>query len=399
MPWGETTPMTERVRFWRDYQRGIFGFKELCEVYGISRKTGYKLVRRILEGGLEGSVWDRSRAPRSCPHRTDEALEDALVEIRRAHPTWGPKKIVGYLRTHVSQSGWPAPSTVGDILKRRGMVQPRRRRPRPGHPGRGQTRASEPNAVWTGDFKGHFRTRDGLYCYPLTVVDGFSRYLLGCQSLPSTEHDGAQPVFERLFREFGLPKVIRTDNGVPFATQAVRRLSSLSVWWIKIGISPELNEPSHPEQNGSHERMHRVLKAEATKPPTANCRTQQKAFDRFRADYNNERPHEALDQKTPASVYRASPRSYPDKIPAIEYPEHFEVRRVSRNGGIRWHHSSATGPNNGWVNISHVLAEESVGLDEVDDGIWSVYFGPVLLGRFDERELRLYGDLNKLRTR
>jgi transposase InsO family protein len=391
--------MRERLRLWRDYQRGIFRFKELCEVYGISRKTGYKLVKRILEEGLEGSVWDRSRAPRSCPHRTDEALEDALVEIRRVHPTWGPKKIVAYLQKHVSQSGWPAQSTVGEILKRRGMVPPRRRRPRPGHPGRGETPANEPNAVWTADFKGHFRTRDGLYCYPLTVVDGFSRYLLGCQALPSTEHEGAQPVFERLFREFGLPKVIRTDNGIPFATQAIRRISSLSVWWIKLGIEPELNEPSHPEQNGSHERMHRTLKAEATKPPTANCRTQQKAFDRFRADYNEERPHEALGQKTPESVYQASPRSYPHTIPSIEYPAHFEVRRVSRNGGIRWHHSSAAGPNNGWVNVSHVLAEEDVGLDEVDDGIWSVYFGPVLLGRFDERELRLYGDFGKCRTR
>jgi putative transposase len=399
MPWAETAPVNERLRFWQDFQRGIFRFNELCEVYGISRNTGYKLVRRVLKHGLASAVHDRSRAPLSCPHRTDEALADALVEIRRTHRTWGPKKIIAYLERHIRGYAWPAPSTVGEILKRRGMIQPRRRRPHPGHPGRGETAPIEPNAVWTADFKGHFRTRDSLYCYPLTVVDGFSRYLLACKALPSTAHAGAQPVFERLFRDFGLPKVIRTDNGIPFATQAVRRISQLSVWWIKLGISPELNEPSHPEQNGSHERMHRTLKEEATKPPAANWRAQQRPFDRFVLEYNEERPHEAIGQRTPHSLYRSSPRPYPARIAPIEYPGHFEVRRVSHNGGIRWRHSSSVGPNNGWVNISHVLAEENVGLEEVDDGIWSVYFGPVLLGRFDERELRLYGDVNKVRTK
>jgi len=398
MPWAETEPVNERLRFWQDFQRGIFRFNELCEVYDISRNTGYKLVRRVLREGLASAAHDRSRAPRSCPHRTDEALADALVEIRRVHRTWGPKKIIAYLERHAPGYAWPAPSTVGEILKRRGMIQPRRRKPRPGHPGRGETVPVEPNAVWTADFKGHFRTRDSLYCYPLTIVDGFSRYLLACQALPSTEHAGAQPVFERLFRDFGLPKVIRTDNGIPFATQAVRRLSQLSVWWIKLGITPELNEPSHPEQNGSHERMHRTLKDEATKPPAVNWRAQQRPFDRFVFEYNEERPHEAIGQRTPHSLYRSSPRPYPKRIPTVEYPGHFEVRRVSRNGGIRWKHSIAVGPNNGWLNVSHVLAEENVGLEEVDDGIWSVYFGPVLLGRFDERELRLYGDISKLRT-
>jgi len=201
----------------------------------------------------------------------------------------------------------------------------------------------EPNAVWTADFKGHFRTRDSLYCYPLTIVDGFSRYLLACKALPSTEHASVQPVFERLFRDYGLPRVIRTDNGIPFATQAIRRLSQLSVWWIKIGITPELNEPSHPEQNGSHERMHRTLKHEATKPPAANYRAQQRAFDRFVLEYNEERPHEAIGQHTPHSLYRASPRPYPARIPPVEYPGHFEVRRVSRNGGIRWKYDTPFG--------------------------------------------------------
>jgi putative transposase len=245
--------------------------------------------------------------------------------------------------------------------------------------------------VWTADFKGHFRTRDSLYCYPLTVKDGFSRFLLGCKGLLSTEHEGVEPVFERLFREYGLPGVIRTDNGVPFATQAIRRLSRLAVWWIKLGIVPELIEPGHPEQNGRHERMHRTLKAETAKPPAANLRAQQRVFDRFRREYNEERPHEAIGQRTPASLYHPSARAYPDKLPAIEYPGHFEVRRVSRNGGVRWRCHRSQGPGQPWLNVSHVLAGEYVGLEEVDTEIWSVYFGSVLLGRFDEREMKIYG--------
>jgi transposase InsO family protein len=383
--------MIERIRFWRDYVEGLFGFKELCALYGISRNTGYKLVRRIAEEGLEQGVSERSRAPKTCPHRMDDVLADALVELRRAHPRWGPKKIVGVLEKRLPQYDWPAPSTVGELLKRRGMVHPRRRRPRPGHPGRGETPMSSPNAVWTADFKGHFRTRDSLYCYPLTVKDGFSRYLLACHSLLSTKHDGVEPVFDRLFREYGLPEVIRTDNGTPFATQAMRRLSRLSVKWIKLGIRHELNEPSHPEQNGRHERMHRTLKAETTRPPATNLRAQQRVFDRFRHEYNEERPHEALGQRTPAEFYRPSPRPYPARIPSIEYPAHYEVRLVSRNGGIRWNH--------GWVRVTHVLAEEYVGLEEVDDGIWSVHFGPVLLGRFHERELRIHGSAPQNRSR
>ena len=248
-----------------------------------------------------------------------------------------------------------------------------------------------PNAVWTADFKGHFRTRDGLYCYPLTVVDGFSRFLLGCQALPSTEHDRAQPVFTRLFREFGLPAVIRTDNGVPFATQAIGRISRLHVWWIKLGIRPELIQPSHPEQNGRHERMHRTLKREATRPPASRCSSQQRHFDHFRTEYNEERPHEAIGNRTPATLYHSSPRPFPAVVPTIEYPAHFEKRKVSRNGGVRWYHR--------WLNVSHVLAEEYVGIEEIDDGVWSMYFGPLLLGRFDERELKLYGAYNSKQSK
>lgn len=216
---------------------------------------------------------------------------------------------------------------------------------------------------------------------PLTLVDGYSRYLLACQGLRSTAVVGARPVFQRVFEEYGLPRIIRTDNGVPFATTALGRLSLLSVWWIRLGIYPELIEPAHPEQHGRHERMHRTLKAEATRPPSGNLSAQQVRFNRFRREYNDDRPHEALDQETPASAYRPSFRPLPLKLAPIEYPGHFEVRLVSRNSGIRWNHH--------WVCVTHTLAGEYVGLEEIDDGIWEVYVGSFTLGRMDERILRI----------
>ena len=238
-----------------------------------------------------------------------------------------------------------------------------------------------PNGTWTADFKGQFKTRNGVYCYPLTIVDGFSRYLLACQGLRSTAIAGARPTFLRLFQEYGLPWIIRTDNGVPFATTALGRLSTLSVWWIRLGIIPELIAPASPQQNGRHERMHRTLKAEATRPPSANLQAQQVRFNRFRHEYNDERPHEALNQETPASHYQPSPRELPRRLAPLEYPGHFEVRLVSRNSGIRW--------KKRWVCVTHTLAGEYVGLEEVGDGLWDVYFGPMKLGRMDERLLRI----------
>ena len=243
---------------------------------------------------------------------------------------------------------------------------------------------TKPNEIWTADFKGKFRTRDGLYCHPLTVADGFSRFLFACTALLAPSHHNSFPIFELLFREYGLPLIIRTDNGAPFATTAIGRLSRLSVWWIRLGIYPELIEPGHPEQNPRHERMHRTLKHDTTRPPAADLEKQQRKFDAFRNFFNNERPHEALGQETPASVYHPSERAFPNRLPKIEYPAHYEVRRVSRNGGIRWHHHR--------VCVSHVLGEEYVGLEEIDDGLWEVYFGPLRLGRFDERDLRIEDD-------
>jgi transposase InsO family protein len=374
--------MTQRRELIEDFQRGLFSLSELCRQFGVSRKTAYKWLERYGEGGEE-ALADRSRAPRSCPHRTAGQVVAAIVALRQEHPRWGPRKLLDWLEDRRPGGAWPARSTTADILRRHGLVRPRRRRAALEHPGKPTTVASKPNRVWSGDFKGEFKTGDGWYCYPLTVVDSCSRYLLGCRGLESTAHDLAQPVFRRLFAEFGLPDAMRTDNGTPFATTAIGRLSRLAVWWLKLGIRPELIEPAHPEQNGSHERMHRELKAETTRPPAATLRGQQRRFEAFRREFNEERPHESLGGVPPARVYRPSPRPLPQRTPMIEYPGHFEVRRVSRNGGIRW--------KSDWVNVSHVLSEEDVGLEEVADGIWNLYFGLLLLGRFDERERRLYG--------
>ena len=381
MPWKETTPVAERMECLVDYRSGLFTVSFLAERHGVSRKTLYKWIERFEEEGVAGLL-DQIRRPRSHPNQTPEEIERALTAFRRKHPDWGPKKIVHVLSTRDEETLWPARSTVAAILKRNGLVKARRRRRPVGHPGHPTTVANEPNELWATDFKGEFLTGDGIYCYPLTVTDLYSRYLVGCKGLLSTKTDGVKKDFERLFREYGLPQAIRSDNGVPFASTGLGRLSRLSVWWIKLGIRPELTQPARPDQNGSHERMHRTLKRATTRPPGGDLVRQQKRFDTFRQEFNTERPHEAIGMKRPAELYRPSPRPFPSVLPAIEYPGHFEVRRVSRNGGIRW--------KRGWLNVSHPLIDEHVGLEEVDDGAWDLYFGSLLLGRFDEREQKLY---------
>jgi transposase InsO family protein len=390
MPWKEASPMSERIRFIHDHQLGVYDMIELCQRYGVSRKTGYKWLRRFSKGGFE-ALKDRSRRPHSCPHKTPDRCVEAILEKKRRHPFWGAKKIVPRLRGKYPDEPWPAISTGSAILERHGLVKSRGRSRKRGHAGRPDTPMTEPNAVWTIDFKGQFKTRDGKYCYPLTVADGNSRFLLGCQGFLSPCLRDTKKAMTTTFRNYGLPSIIRSDNGTPFASSAIGRISKLSVWWIKLGIYPELIEPAHPEQNGRHERMHRTLKAETARPPAGNLSAQQRRFNIFRTEYNEERPHEALGQVTPASVYTPSARSFPEHVPPIEYPGHFEVRRVSRNGGIRW--------NSNWVNVSHVLATEFVGFEEVDDELWNVYFGPVWLGRFHEKELKIEDALGRKRRR
>jgi transposase InsO family protein len=379
--------MTERRRFITDARNRVASFTALCRHYGISRTTGYKWLRRADQSGLD-YLAEVSRRPRSCPHATPPELVAKLIEARRHHPDWGPRKLLKLLRRQNRHQPWPARSTVAALLRRHGLILPRRRRSYPGHAGRPLTPMTAPNVIWTADYKGEFKTGDGQYCYPLTLQDGFSRYLLACRGLTSTATAECRPVFTRLFQEYGLPEILRTDNGVPFATGALGRLSQLSVWWIRLGIYPELIEPGQPQQNGRHERMHRTLKRATARPPAPTRRSQQARFEAFRLEYNTVRPHEALRDETPASLYTRSPRPYPSTLPPLEYPGHYEVRLVSANGGIRWQAQ--------WVNVSHVLAGEYIGLEEIDSGEWDLYFGALKLGRFHERLLRVEDALGRL---
>lgn len=378
--------MDQKLAFIADHQRELYSMTELCGRFGISRKTGYKWVWRYEEEGLEG-LEERSRRPHSCPHESSEEAVGALLEARRRHPTWGPKKLLVLLEKKYPELALPGRSTASEILKRHGMVAPRRRRARRGHPGPPQAGMEGPNDLWTADFKGQFRTTNGQLCYPLTIADGFSRYLLMCQALEGPTHEGTKRFFRKAFEEYGLPHIIRTDNGAPFATVGLGRLSKLSVWWIRLGIFPELIEPGHPEQNGVHERMHRTLKGDTARPPAATLASQQRRFRRFRETFNGLRPHEALDQTPPAELYESSPRPFPSRLPCPQYPDHFEVRKVMRNNGMKW--------NSQWVMVSRTLIGEQIGLEEIDDGVWTVYFGPLEIARFDERSLRIEDTLGR----
>ena len=378
MPWNETSPVDQRERFIADVRAGLFTMTELCERYGVSRTAGYKWVARADAGGRTALV-DRSRAPHHCPHRIPTALAELLCAARRAHPLWGPKKLLQLLAPrHRRITTWPAVSTVGDLFVREGLVTKRRRRRRPVHPGTVPPHTTAPNDLWAADFKGQFRTGDGLYCYPLTITDQHSRYLLTCHSLRNVQTVGTQPAFERAFREYGLPRAIRTDNGVPFATQAIHGLSQLNVWWIRLGIQHQRILPAHPQQNGAHERMHKTLKAGAIRPSRATLPAQQRAFDAFRREYNEVRPHDTLGGHTPASIYAASPRPYPRRLPPVEYPGHYLVKRITSGGTFRF--------GRRLLFLATPLEGYDVGLDEVEDGVWSIYFCQVLLGRFDERD-------------
>jgi len=382
MPWRVSSPMSERLQFVQEYLRGRVSMTALCAMHGISRRVGYKWVQRFLVAG-DPQLADRSRRPHHSPTAVDPVVAAVLLETRQRHPHWGPRKILDYLRPRHPRLCWPARSTVGALFQRAGLVKPRRRHPKPGHPGRPTSPILAPNDVWTADFKGHFPLRSGARCHPLTLLDSYARYLLACTALVHPTTIEARPVFLRLFQEFGLPDRMRTDNGPPFASIALARLSRLSVWWITLGIRPELIEPASPQQNGRHERMHRTLKAEAVRPRCASRRAQQQRFNRFRHEYNTERPHEALGGLPPAAVYRPSPRAWPTRIAGPEYPPHYQTRIVSAHSGIRF--------QGRYLTIAPALIGHWVALDEVADRIWAVYFYDHLLGHFYEQEHRIIG--------
>ena len=384
MPWKKVEPMNEKVRFVSDYLNQYFSFTELCNRYYISRKTGYKWIDRYNTSGPKALI-DQSRKPHDSPSATPKHILEELLSLRSKHPTWGAKKLLWRVERDHPDWELPARSTVCLILKRNGLVKKRRKSMRRYHPGKHFAPINESNDTWAIDFKGHFKTGDGIYCYPLTITDLYSRFIIACEGLLAPRYAPVKQVLTHAFEIYGLPRRIRSDNGAPFASFALGRLSRLSVWWIRLGIIPELIEPGRPEQNGKHERMHRTLKQETVIPPARNLNKQRERFDDFAHVFNYERPHEGIGMKPPAELYKVSFRTIPKKLSPIEYPDHFEKRLVSKNSGIRWQN------HQGWgrVCVSHLLAGEYVGLEEVDNGLWDVYFGPVWLGRLCERTMKI----------
>ena len=381
MPWLETNPVLERRHFIHDYISGHWTMTELCLRYSISRNTGYKWLDRYRQSGGSG-LHDHSRAPRTCPHQTPDELVELILEENSRYG-WGARKILKRLQTRFPKRDLPARSTVFDILERHGRVRSRRRYRRWKHPGAAPFNTTAPNQIWTVDFKGQFLMRNGQYCYPLTIVDHFSRYLLCCHGLPDVKTTGVKSQFRRLFRQHGLPDAIRSDNGAPFASTGIHGLTHLNVWWLQLGITHQRITPGNPQQNGAHERMHRTLKAHATNPPGADLSVQQRMFKRFSKTYNDIRPHEALDDETPASRWTHSLRPYPERIAPPEYPGHVEVRRVSNAGTFRLHTKQQF--------LSQALNGNYIGLEQVGDGIWNILFYHTLLGRFDEPNKRITG--------
>lgn len=362
--------MERRVGLLQDYDTGAFSVTELCAQYGIDRSTFY-LWRARRESGKARWFEDHSHAPGICPHRTGSDVAEAVVALRTRFPHFGPKKIRAYLTSQEPERSWPAASTIGDVLKRAGLIPARRVRRRavelPGQPGF----ANAPNAEWACDFKGWFRTGDGRRCDPLTVTDGYSRYLLEVRIVDQTIA-GVRPVFERLFGEYGLPEAMRCDNGPPFGSDGAGGLTHLSAWWAKLGICPHFIRPSCPQDNGRHERMHRELKTQTSKPAAKTLAEQQERFDRFRSHYNEERPHEALDQVPPASRWTASPRQMPERIEEPWYDADHEVRRVQQSGDIKW--------RRGRVFVSESLDGEPVGVIDRGDDTHLVRFCGIDLG-------------------
>lgn len=350
---------------------------ELCREYGISRKTGHKLWNRYQALGTAG-LEDQSRAPKHIPHRTTEEAVEAILATRRQHPTWGPKKLKQVLESELGHT-FPAASTVGAVLRRHGLVSQQQRRRYVSRPtALRQTELA--NEVWCADYKGQFRLGNGSYCYPLTITDHHSRFLLACEGMGAISEEQARQVFEDVFRERGLPAVVRTDNGVPFATCGLAGLSKLNVYWMLLGIEHERIRPAHPEENGRHERMHRTLKLETTRPARENLLQQQERFDSFRELFNGKRPHEALGLKTPAEVYQPSPRRYPAVVPEPCYPLHDDTLYVSKTGFLRV-------PGRGRLYLTAALAGQPVGIREDEGGRWLVSFMSSPLAYIDNRNL------------
>lgn len=380
MPWQTPSPMSQRLAFVQAvlHRRAPESIKDVAAQFGVSEKTAHKWMTRFTQGG-PAALGDRSRAPQVPPHQVPRPQQDAICQLREQHPTWGARKLLAVLQRQQPAERWPAPSTITRVLKRHGLVRarPRRARDRADWATTALTRPTEPNDVWAADFKGQFRVGTGEYCYPLTVTDLHSRFIVGLEVQGSVASAPVEAAFQRLFTRHGLPRVIRTDNGVPFGLPgALGGLSRLAVWWIRLGIRPERIRKGHPQDNGAHERMHRTLKDENTRPTAPDLPTQQARLWGWQQTFNAERPHESLAQTVPAQHYAPSPRALPRRLPPLEYPAHCELREVSSCGTISWGGTP--------LFLSKVLTGEFVGLHERAEGLWTVSFGPLTLGTYDE---------------
>jgi putative transposase len=379
MPWRESSAMDARVEFVTEVLRGEDSMTALCERYGISRKTGYKWCDRYRLDGVSGLA-PRSHAPKQHGRVTDQAIVEAIEARRRQRPSWGSRKILAWLKAHDPAVAWPSASTADEILKRAGLVTGRRLHRR-APPRLGElTQPCHANHVWAVDHKGWIKLRDGSRSEPLTMTDGFSRFLLSVNATGSTAAREAQPLFEQAFGEYGLPEVIRSDNGSPFASKGATGLTQLSAWWIKLGIRHERTDPGSPQQNGRHERFHLTL-LEAMTPAPDDRAEQQQRFVAFKQEYNHERPHEALGQKPPATLYKRSPRVMPDRLPEPDYGAEAAARQVRSTGEIRW--------RGDLIHVSSALIGEAVGVEETADGQWQVRFFDVPLGIIDQTSRKL----------
>ena len=381
MPWTETCVMEKRVKFIMEVLDSTYSMTELCSYYLISRKTGYKWLGRYRQGGIK-ALHDSSRKPHSHPRKISHQVKESILAIKGRFPKWGAPKIRARLeRIHPAWSSYPAISTIGLFLHKQGLTHSRKHRRKATPTELPLTSGRYSNQVWCADFKGHFNTGNGNRCNPLTISDHSSRYLLCCRHLDRMNYKLTRMRFERVFREYGLPEVIRTDNGTPFSSRGLGGLSRLSYWWIRLGIHPERIEPGHPEQNGRHERMHKTLKDHTARPPAKTLIQQQRRFNEFCSEYNEHRPHEALEMRTPSECYCGSIRKFPSRLPQVSYPDYMQIRRIYLHGDILY-----LGKR---VFVTESLRGEYVGVEQIDEDTSWLWYCDYLLGRIDHRKLQI----------
>jgi transposase InsO family protein len=378
VPWKETRPVEQRFEFVIACEKQEESMAQICRQFGVSRQTGYKWLRRYRENPEPMTLDDLSRKPTHCPQETGQGVVDAVVDARRRYPHWGPRKLKVWLGKQLPAVRWPATSTIGEILRRQGLTRPPRRRLRTPPYTKPFAEVTAPNQLWCIDFKGQFNTQDGARVYPLTITDAFSRFLLCCEIVLDPNTAEVRTIMEAIFSAYGLPEAIRSDNGPPFASTGPAGLSELSVWWTKLGIRHERIEPGKPQQNGRHERMHLTLKREAASPPSATARGQQGAFNRFRLEFNHDRPHEGIGFATPDSLYAPSAKPFPKSLARMDYPFHVERALVTKSGTASWQGRP--------IFIGAALRNELVEFRPAGRRRWTVCFGPVVLGAYDPRK-------------